>query len=71
MRYLAMKAIRYTAAAIKVLRKHRADADPIRAKISRYAQTGAGDVKTLVGATTSVSVSTTIGRSWRKARRKF
>lgn len=49
MRYFAMKAIRYTAAAIKALRKHRADADRIRAKISRYAQTGAGDVKTLVG----------------------
>tara|TARA_R110002020_G_scaffold15140_63_gene53506 strand:+ start:2582 stop:2821 length:240 start_codon:yes stop_codon:yes gene_type:complete len=44
-----MKTVRYTAASIKVLRTHRSEAVRIRAKIARYAETGAGDVKPLVG----------------------
>ena len=44
-----MKAVQYSADALNALRKHRKDADAIMAKIDRYAATGAGDVKPLVG----------------------
>jgi len=44
-----MKTVRYTAAAVKALRTHRSEAVRIRAKIARYAETGAGDVKALAG----------------------
>ncbi|WP_018700664.1 type II toxin-antitoxin system RelE family toxin [Amorphus coralli] len=44
-----MKTVRYTATAIKTLRTHWSEAARIRAKIARYAETGAGDVKALVG----------------------
>ncbi|MGY6246212.1 type II toxin-antitoxin system RelE family toxin [Bosea thiooxidans] len=43
-----MKTVRYTADALKDLRKLRREAKAIMAKIGRYAETGAGDVKTLV-----------------------
>ncbi len=43
-----MKTVRYTADALKDLRKLRSDAAAIMAKIARYAETGAGDVKALV-----------------------
>ena len=45
-----MKTIRYSSDAAKTLRKHRAQAASIIAKIERYAETGAGDAKRLVGA---------------------
>jgi mRNA interferase RelE/StbE len=44
-----MKQVRYSSNASRALRKHRADADRIMAKIQNYAETGAGDVKRLVG----------------------
>jgi mRNA interferase RelE/StbE len=44
-----MKAVQYSADALNSLRKHRKDAEKIMAKIDRYAATGAGDVKSLVG----------------------
>jgi mRNA interferase RelE/StbE len=44
-----MKTVRYTADALNDLRKLRNDAKAIMAKIARYAETGAGDVKGLVG----------------------
>jgi mRNA interferase RelE/StbE len=43
-----MKKIRYTPDALKDLRGLRGEANPIMAKIARYAETGAGDVKPLV-----------------------
>ncbi|MGL5114653.1 MAG: type II toxin-antitoxin system RelE family toxin [Beijerinckiaceae bacterium] len=44
-----MKTVRYTADALRDLRKLRGEAKAIMAKIDRYAETGAGDVKRLVG----------------------
>lgn len=44
-----MKVITYAAPASTALRKHRAVSQAIIAKIERYAETGAGDVKALVG----------------------
>ena len=44
-----MKAVQYSADALNALRKYRKDAPTIMAKIERYAETGAGDVKRLVG----------------------
>jgi mRNA interferase RelE/StbE len=44
-----MKAVRYSLNAARALEKHRSDAAFIKAKIERYAATGAGDVKRLVG----------------------
>ncbi|MEJ0093383.1 MAG: type II toxin-antitoxin system RelE/ParE family toxin [Methylocella sp.] len=46
-----MKTVSFTRAAAADLRVHRSDANRIVAKIERYAQTGAGDVKQLVGST--------------------
>lgn len=46
---MAMKAISYTPSASDDLRKHRAEARKIIAKIARFAETGAGDVKALTG----------------------
>jgi len=44
-----MKSVHYSADALNALRKHRKDAEKVMAKIDRYAATGAGDVKSLVG----------------------
>lgn len=44
-----MKAVHYTADALRDLRKLRGSAKDIMAKIARYADTGAGKVTTLVG----------------------
>lgn len=44
-----MKQVRYSLDASRALRKHRADAERIKAKIEHYATTGVGDVKRLVG----------------------
>jgi mRNA interferase RelE/StbE len=44
-----MKAILYSTDALNALRKHRAEAKAIMAKIERYAITGAGKVTDLVG----------------------
>ena len=44
-----MKRIIYTAGALASLMKHRSVASRLRAKLERYALTGAGDVKVLVG----------------------
>ena len=43
-----MKTVLYSADALNALRKHRADAKAIMAKIERYAATGAGKVTELV-----------------------
>eukprot|EP01037_Dinobryon_pediforme_P033811 gene33811-39419_t len=43
-----MKAVRFTPDALRDLRKYRSAAPRVIAKLQRYAQTGAGDVKTLV-----------------------
>lgn len=44
-----MKTVRYTADALKDLRKLRGEARPVMAKIARYAETGGGKVTDLVG----------------------
>ena len=44
-----MKTIHYTLAALRALTKHRNVADAVVAKIERYAETGAGDARALVG----------------------
>ena len=44
-----MKTITFETPALVALRKHRSVAKAIVAKLERYAETGAGDVKTLVG----------------------
>jgi mRNA interferase RelE/StbE len=44
-----VKTIRYSQDALVDLRKHRADANRIIAKVARYAEIGAGDVKALAG----------------------
>jgi mRNA interferase RelE/StbE len=44
-----LKQVKYTAAALAQLGKHRSVASRLRAKIDRYASTGAGDVRTLTG----------------------
>jgi mRNA interferase RelE/StbE len=44
-----MKTVLYSNRALNALRKYRSDANAIMAKIERYAATGAGDVKDLVG----------------------
>jgi mRNA interferase RelE/StbE len=44
-----MKRIIYTAGALASLMKHRSVAPRLRAKLDRYARTGAGDVKALNG----------------------
>ena len=44
-----MKTGAYSQDALADLRRYRADAKRIMAKIARYAETGAGDVKTLTG----------------------
>jgi mRNA interferase RelE/StbE len=44
-----MKSIRFTADANRDLRKHNAVARRLVAKLQEYAETGAGDVKDLVG----------------------
>jgi mRNA interferase RelE/StbE len=44
-----MKRVIYTAGALASLMKHRAVAARLRAKMERYARTGAGDVKALAG----------------------
>ena len=49
MRYRVVKTIRYSQDALADLRKYRADAARLMAKIARYAETEAGDVKPLVG----------------------
>jgi mRNA interferase RelE/StbE len=46
-----MKTVAYTPEALAGLRKHRNQATAIAAKIERYAETGAGDVKILTGRT--------------------
>ena len=46
-----MKAVAYTPEALAGLRKHRNQAAAIIAKVKRYAETGAGDIKTLTGRT--------------------
>ena len=43
-----MKTVRYTTDALNALRKHKSHAKAIMAKIERYAQSGAGDIKILV-----------------------
>ncbi|MGL4634497.1 MAG: type II toxin-antitoxin system RelE family toxin [Beijerinckiaceae bacterium] len=48
-----MKQVRYSSDALLALRKHRSEAQQIMAKIERYAKTGAGDVKRLVGSNSS------------------
>ena len=44
-----LKKILYSAGALAQLMKHRSVAPRLRAKMDRYARTGAGDVRTLVG----------------------
>ncbi len=44
-----MKQVFYTAEALALLMKHRSVAPRLRAKMDRYARTGAGDVMSLVG----------------------
>jgi mRNA interferase RelE/StbE len=44
-----MKTVRYSSDALNALRKHRAEARQIMAKIERFASTHAGDVTKLVG----------------------
>jgi mRNA interferase RelE/StbE len=44
-----IKQVRYSLNALNALRKHRADAERIKAKIQHYAATGAGDVKRMAG----------------------
>ncbi len=44
-----MKAIVYAARSAGALRTYRKDAERIMARIERYAELGAGDVRTLVG----------------------
>ena len=44
-----MKSIHYSTDALNALRKHRSKAAKIIAKIERYAETGAGEVKRLTG----------------------
>ena len=44
-----MKTVAYTSAALADLAKHKNRAAKIMDKVDRYAQTGAGDVKQLVG----------------------
>lgn len=44
-----MKAVRYTANALSDLRRLRGQASAIIDKIARYAETGAGNVRVLVG----------------------
>jgi mRNA interferase RelE/StbE len=44
-----MKRVQFTDLALSALRKHRSDAAVIKAKIERYAETGAGNVKRLTG----------------------
>ncbi|BBE74342.1 type II toxin-antitoxin system RelE family toxin [Oharaeibacter diazotrophicus] len=46
-----MKTVTYSAPALRALGKHKADAKRIMDKVRRYADTGAGDVKQLVGST--------------------
>ncbi len=46
-----MKKVVYSSHALGQLRKHRSEAAAIMAKLDRYAETGAGDVKTLAGRT--------------------
>lgn len=48
---MARKSVTYTRSAANDLRRHRADAKRIMAKIDRYAEDAAGDVKMLVGST--------------------
>jgi mRNA interferase RelE/StbE len=44
-----MKPVRYTAGALAQLMKYRSVAPRLRAKMERYARTGAGDVQSLAG----------------------
>ena len=44
-----MKSIRYSAAALRDLQKHRNRAQVIAAKVASYAEAGLGDVKRLKG----------------------
>jgi mRNA interferase RelE/StbE len=44
-----MKSVVYTAEALALLMKYRSVAPRLRAKMDRYASTGAGDVKSLAG----------------------
>jgi mRNA interferase RelE/StbE len=46
-----LKTVAYTPEAFAGLRKHRNQAAAIMAKVKRYAETGAGDVKILTGRT--------------------
>lgn len=48
-----MKTVSFTRSSAADLRAYRADAKRIVAKIERYAATGAGDVKRLVGSSAS------------------
>lgn len=48
---MARKSVAYTRSAALDLRRYRADAKRITAKIDRYAEDGTGDVRMLVGAT--------------------
>jgi mRNA interferase RelE/StbE len=49
--FSGMKTVVYTRSAARDLRKHRSVAKRLAAKIGRYAETGAGDVKQLAGST--------------------
>ena len=44
-----MKKVTYASTALSHLRKHRSEAATIMAKVERYAQTGAGNVRKLSG----------------------